>query len=350
MKKWVKVALNAGYWFMYLLLLFMFFLLIFAMNVKGNSQFTFESMFGVWLKGVTLFALIPGIIGFYGGYSYLFPSLIQKRKIKLFFVSLISIMLIGAIFSQLLAFVVFKEWHLATFLWEVFLSQTLFLSFIVFINGVIGIVIRGFISSYDDILVKEQLLDKNKQVEMELVRAQLNPHFLFNTINNIDVMITQDPQRASECLVKLSEMMRYMLYESKDERVEAGVEIKYIQQYIELQKLRTDISDFVMFELSGDWSNHLLAPMTLIPIIENAFKHAEHVREPGAVRIKLLFESGRIYFNCINRISNRVTDNKSGGLGNELIEKRLQLLYGDNFTLNVIMTESNYEVKLNVLS
>ena len=350
MKNWVKVALNAGYWFMYLLLLFMFFLLTFAMNVDGRSELSMKSMFWGWLQGISLFALIPGIIGFYGGYGYLFPRFIQKRKIKRFFIFMISIMLIGAIFSQLLAFIVFDEWHLSAFSLDVAFSQILFLSFVILINGVIGIVMRGFIASYDDILVKEQLMEKNKQVEMELVRAQLNPHFLFNTINNIDVMITQDPQRASECLVKLSEMMRYMLYESKDERVDAGVEINYIQQYIELQKLRTDISDFVMFELSGDWSNHLLAPMTLIPFIENAFKHAEHVRESGAVRINLLFESGRIYFNCINRISNLVTDNKSGGLGNELIEKRLQLLYGDNFTLNVILTESNYEVKLNVLS
>lgn len=350
MKNWVKIALNAGYWFMYLLLLFMFFLLTFAMNVDGRSDLSLKILMSGWFKGVAMFAILPGILGFYVGYGYLFPNFIQKRKIKLFFLMQIAVMLVGAVISQMMSMIVFEEWHLSAFSFEVVFSQLIFLSFIIFINSVIGIVMRGFIASYDDILVKEELMEKNKMVQLELVRAQLNPHFLFNTINNIDVLITQNPQRASDCLVKLSEMMRYMLYESKDERVEAGVEINYIQQYIELQRLRTDIVDFIKFDLSGDWTNHLLAPMTLIPFIENAFKHSENVRESGAVRINLLFESGRIYFNCMNRISNRLFINKSGGLGNELIEKRLHLLYGDDFSLDIVMDESNYEVKLNICS
>jgi LytS/YehU family sensor histidine kinase len=90
--------------------------------------------------------------------------------------------------------------------------------------------------------------------------------------------------------------------------------------------------------------------MTLIPFIENAFKHAEHIRESGAVRINLLFENDRIYFECVNRISNKLIDNRTGGLGNELIEKRLQLLYGDSFKLNVKISEMNYQVKLNIHS
>jgi two-component system LytT family sensor kinase len=347
MKIWVKIALNVGYWLTYVLLLLVFFLLTFSINTQVNETTDRHVLLMGWLRGVTLFAVIPGVIGFYGGYGFLFPRFLVRRKLGRFFLGLAILMMCGALFSLLFAHLLYNEWSLSAFSSDTFISQMILLNFIIMINAVIGIVMRGFITSYDDILVKEELTRKNTEVEMELVRAQLNPHFLFNTINNIDVMITQDPERASDYLCKLSEIMRYMLYESKDERVNAKVECDYIERYVELQRIRTHVADFVELRIEGDSAGHTLAPMTLIPYIENAFKYAEHAKVSKAVVIRLQFEKDRIVFDCTNHIA---IDQRGamGGLGNALVEKRLQLIYGGKHHLAINATGESYHVHLEI--
>lgn len=347
MKTWVKIALNTGYWLTYLLLLFVFFIITVSINTQLNGSADKSQLIYGWFRGMALFALLPGVLGFYGGYGFLFPRFILKRKTLRFFLGLITLMAIGSIGFILLAHAVMNEWSISAFSLEAIISQFILLAFIIMINAVIGIVMRGFITSYDDILVKEELTRKNTEVEMELVRAQLNPHFLFNTINNIDVMITQDPERASDYLCKLSEIMRYMLYESKDERVSASIECEYIQRYVELQRIRTHIPDFVEVRIEGDPTNHTLAPMTLIPFIENAFKYAEHVRQSKAVDIRMNFEKSRIVFDCLNVVAHSQRQS-NGGLGNALVEKRLQLIYGEKHRLHIDASGEDYHVHLEI--
>ena len=104
MKRWVKGALNAGYWLLYLLLLFMFFVLIFAINVDKGDAWSMKAMLGAWLKGIAVFALIPGILGFYGGYGYLFSRYLQKRKLRTFFAGLFFWVTLIAVFSFVFSF------------------------------------------------------------------------------------------------------------------------------------------------------------------------------------------------------------------------------------------------------
>ncbi|MFZ4784908.1 MAG: sensor histidine kinase [Flavobacteriales bacterium] len=347
MKTWVKIALNVGYWLTYFLLLLVFFLLTFSINAQINETTDKHVLLMGWLRGVTLFAVIPGVIGFYGGYGFLFPRFLVRRRLGRFFLGLSLLMISGAVATLLLVHLIYNGWSISAFSADTVISQLMLLNFIIMINAVIGIVMRGFITSYDDILVKEELTRKNTEVEMELVRAQLNPHFLFNTINNIDVMIAQDPERASDYLCKLSEIMRYMLYESKDERVSATVECDYIERYVELQRIRTHIPDFVELRIVGDSRRHSLAPMTLIPYIENAFKYAEHAKVSKAVVIQLQFENDRIVFDCINHIATGQRAS-AGGLGNALVEKRLQLIYGAKHQLSINATSESYHVHLEI--
>ncbi len=116
----------------------------------------------------------------------------------------------------------------------------LLLGVIAFANGVLALVIRGFITFYGEIRLKEDLKRQNAELELALIKSQISPHFLFNTLNNIDVLIEKDAfARASSYLNKLSDILRFMLYETKTDRISIGEELRYIREYIELQMIRT---------------------------------------------------------------------------------------------------------------
>ena len=184
-------------------------------------------------------------------------------------------------------------------------------------------------------------------MELELIKSQINPHFLFNTINNIDVLIAKDAARASAYLNKLSDIMRFMLYETKTEKITLDKELTYIEKYIDLQKIRTSNMNYVNYYVVGDSSNLMIAPMLFIPFIENAFKHTENKKVENAINIKIIIEKEMIIFDCENYYTKetQVKPDQSG-LGNELIQKRLTLLYPNKHTLEIINKNNTYKVKL----
>ena len=194
------------------------------------------------------------------------------------------------------------------------------MAFIALISGVIAMVMRGFITWFDEIKLKSELQQKNNEMEMALVKSQLDPHFLFNTINNIDVLILKNADKASNYLNQLSDIMRFMLYETKSDKISLFKEIEYIKKYIELQKIRTANLSYVNFNLSGDSSNKLIAPMIFIPFIENAFKHNNNKKLEDAITINIKIEEENIIFECINKFdSNRKSKEEDNGLGLSLI-------------------------------
>ena len=154
-----------------------------------------------------------------------------------------------------------------------FLNLTLSLSLIAAIHGVMALVIHGFVRWYDEIKLKKELSQKNYEIELALIKSQLNPHFLFNTINNIDVLISKDPGKASDYLNKLSDLLRYLLYEAKTEKIPLREELKYLEKYLELQRIRTSNPNYVDLEITGRADNLKIDPMIFLPFIENAFKH-----------------------------------------------------------------------------
>jgi LytS/YehU family sensor histidine kinase len=206
---------------------------------------------------------------------------------------------------------------------------------------------RGFITSYGDIHLKEELNRKNYEMELALMKAQINPHFLFNTINNIDVLIQKDATKASAYLNKLSDMMRFMLYETKTEKIALAKELHYIEQYIELQKIRTSNPNYIKYEVTGESDNLVIEPMLFIPFIENAFKHAENKRIENAIHISIAIQKQSIRFECENAYSDEPQlKPEHGGLGNDLIERRLALLYPDKHSFTTTNKNGLYKVIL----
>jgi len=207
---------------------------------------------------------------------------------------------------------------------------------------------KGFLNWYSDIFYKRQLEKKNLETELALLKAQINPHFLFNTLNNIDVLIEKDAKTASIYLKKLSGILRFMLYESPTEKVALTQEVEYIKEYIELQKIRTSNPDFVSFTVTGDTDNMQIAPMLFIPFIENAFKHCTNKKINNAVEITLAVHDKEIDFTCSNAFEqSALPTQERSGLGLDLIRNRLNLLY-KNHQLNIDKTNNRFSIALSI--
>lgn len=218
-----------------------------------------------------------------------------------------------------------------------------------FINGIIATMIKGFITWYKEIKLKEDLKKKNYEMELNLIKSQVNPHFLFNTLNNIDVLIDKDQMKASDYIKKLSDILRFMLYETKTEKIPVTQELTYIEKYIDLQNLRTVNPAFVNFSIKGNPGNRMSEPMLFIPFIENAFKHSFNKKEIHGIRISFDFKEDSIHFTCSNNYSENQSNNqKESGLGFGLIEKRLALLYPGRHQLAIQKANGRYTVNLTI--
>ncbi|WP_183589006.1 sensor histidine kinase [Mucilaginibacter lappiensis] len=222
-----------------------------------------------------------------------------------------------------------------------------------FINNVYaaftGCLVRGFLNWYADLVYKKQLEKKNIEMELALLKAQINPHFLFNTLNNIDVLIEKDPKTASVYLKKLSDILRFTLYEGPLAKTELAREVNYIEQYIELQKIRTANPNFVKFKVKGNPDNLFIAPMLFIPYIENAFKHATNKKINNAIEIDITVLDSAVEFTCSNVFNQSDTPAQPySGLGLDLINSRLKLLYKNHHTLHITQKDHRFTVTLTV--
>jgi len=344
MKKAVVILIHFGYWLIYLLLLLVIF-------VIADTQIRKTAMFPNFLSLFPLIILcvVPNLISFYSFYFFLFPRFLFQKKILSLIIFGALFCLISAISGSLISLIFFGFEQAIFHDAREFFTLTASLFLIAVIHGGIALVIRGFITWYDEIKLKEELAQKSFEMELALIKSQINPHFLFNTINNIDVLINKDAGKASEYLNKLSDILRYMVYETKTEKISLAKELNYIEKYLELQKIRTSNPNYVNFEVTGNTNNLTIAPIILFPFIENAFKHTENKKNSNSINIKVLIEKAKLVFECENSYQNNLQIQQHyGGLGNELIQKRLMLLYPDSHLLEIADNNGIYKLKLSL--
>lgn len=223
----------------------------------------------------------------------------------------------------------------------------IFIPFLYFIG--FGFLFRIFIEWFNDRKIKAELEKDKIESQLELLKSKLNPHFLFNTLNNIDILILEEPKKASDYLKKLSEILRFMLYETNTESVPLSNEIDHIKKYIELQKIRTSNDDYVELQIIGNASDKYIAPMILVHFIENAFKYATNKKIKNAVSVKIDISDKFVSFMCKNHInSTDMTTKEKNGIGFQLIKQRLDLIYKKDYTLNVIEKDNWYIVNLEI--
>lgn len=343
MKRTGVIGLHVCYWGMYTLMIVLFLITIFK-----TAHFPFRLLLrGLFLPGAFFFG--PGLLAFYLCYGICFRLLRRKRLVALgaamLAISVGSALVVLATMRGLVGHSILFRWS-----WDT-VAEIGVLSFIAVVNGMMALVIHGFVAWYGDIWLQELLRRRSTEMELALLKSQLNPHFLFNTLNNIDVLIEKDAVQASDYLNKLSDLMRFMLYEAGAERIPMGKELEYIERYIELQRIRTAHPESIRYTVEGEPGPWMVAPMLFLPFIENAFKHAEK-KAGEMIRIRFDLQRDRIQFDCENRCSRRVAGAVSGdtdaggGLGNRLIRKRLDLLYPGKHHLAIDAGEDRYKATL----
>jgi len=345
MKKYAIGLMHFSYWSFYVaVLLIVFFAAQMSLLIPPKHIHYFLGI------GV-LFVLLPSTLGFYASYFLLFQTYLQRRNLLTLLRNGLTSILVIALFCGGIIAMTFDQGFMFNDGYRSFYSEVLLISTIALINGVIGFILKGFISWYKDLKIKEILQKTTHAMELELIKSKLDPHFLFNTINNIDGMMIKDTQVASNYLDKLSTILRFMLYESKAETISLTKELEYIQKYIDLQKIRTINDDFVNYTVSGHHNKHQIPAMLFIPFIENAFKHVESKKQYNAIEIDIDIASDKVHFHCQNYYNPRKTKEKeTGGVGNALIAKRLQLLYPDRHQIKTTKTDDTYTVELTILT
>ncbi len=340
MKKTNKIILNIAYWEAYFIFLFLL-ILAATQGFKTGPDISYILKLGI---GV---AVVPAMVSFYVHYGKLFDHFVKPKKYK----ELILFSLLTALGSAAVGSVDIVLFFGTDFLTQAggnsFIGSLIMMSGIAAFNGIMGIMLRGFIERFEERKKNEELLEKNKEMELALVKSKLNPHFLFNTINNIDVLIMKDPADASAYLNKLSEILRFMLYDTNEEEIQLSKEIEYIEKYIGLQRLRTANEDYVDFKVNGNIEDCKVAPMLFIPFIENAFKHAGNKKAKHAIQVHMDVEKKELLFQCTNKYElDLQTEIKDSGLGNSLIKKRLELIYPDQHELKITRESGVYQVML----
>lgn len=197
---------------------------------------------------------------------------------------------------------------------------------------------------------RQKIIDqRNLEQQMEYLKYQVNPHFFMNTLNNIHALVDIDPERAKTTIVELSKMMRHILYEGSKKLIPLTREVEFLNLYVQLMRLRYTRKVHINVDVPPQLPELKLPPLMLIIFVENAFKHGISYREESFIDIKVRVENKRLLFSCCNSKPTQVQrTNEKGGMGLQNVRQRLELLYDDDYTLDISDGEKTYEVKLDI--
>jgi LytS/YehU family sensor histidine kinase len=196
--------------------------------------------------------------------------------------------------------------------------------------------------------LRKELENQKLKAELSFLKMQVNPHFLFNALNNIySLSVMEKSKKTGDSIMKLSELMRYVLYEKEDaeNKVSLDKEIRHINSYIDLEKLRHPGDVYINFSIEGETNDKRIAPLLLFPLIENACKHGILTNPQKPVNIHLHVNKEHLNFSLEN-FNNSYLKDEAGGIGLPNVKKRLDLLYGSTYSLNVNKTEDKFLVNL----
>ncbi len=197
---------------------------------------------------------------------------------------------------------------------------------------------------------KKKYENEKMKSELKFLRSQINPHFLFNTLNSVYALSLINSEKTPDVILKLSEILRYMLYECNVPKVKLENEIKYIQNYIALERLRQSKSVAIDFDLEGDFHDKTISPLLFTPFLENAFKHGlNQTLKDGFIKISMNIKNNDLWFAVENskpEMKSEILKKNQGGIGLVNVKKRLNILYKDKYNLDIANTLNTYKIKL----
>ncbi len=296
------------------------------------------------LLWITFQYFIFNAIAFYLTAYYLIPHFLLRRKYFQFSgLSIASVILLSIGLAYCLYFS-FKNIPEAieiggvAYFWIAFIS-------IVMMTGLLS----GAKLLVDKIRSDRQAKEFEQQrleSELQYLKAQVNPHFLFNAINSIYILIRKDPDKAAETLIKLSDLLRFQLYETSDNLITIEKELEYIQNYVELEKLRRGEKIKFNLTVNGNMQGFKIAPFLLMPLLENTFKHVSH-HEDNQIEIILTRENSTLTASFFNT-KDEEPGIQVGGIGLTNLNRRLTLLYPDAHAIVATEGRETYNVTLTV--
>ncbi|WP_316792941.1 sensor histidine kinase [Pedobacter frigoris] len=289
---------------------------------------------------------------FYINYTLLIPMLIQqKKRYGLYMLAIVLVIVIMAIIKTFLAAVysnIILSHHVAASNVPFYEELGTFAVQAIFTSGffiVVSALLKFAIDWVGNEKVQKNLVSEKREMELQFLKSQLNPHFLFNSLNNIYSLAYQKSDKTADAILKLSEIMRYMIYESNDSWVALSKEIDYVQSFIELQKLRFKDGASVEMTLQGEIDDQRIVPLILISFVENAFKHGIANDPENPIKINIIANQKILHFSITNK-KNTYNKDEMGGVGLNNVERRLQLLYPDRYKLNIVNSATHYTSEL----
>lgn len=200
----------------------------------------------------------------------------------------------------------------------------------------------------------EELENERLNGELYTLRAQVNPHFLFNALNTIYGMARRTDMETADAVLKLSDILRYGLYECDDHKTDLEVELQYLKQFVEFSRLRVHDKESIQLSIHAPGAaGQTIAPMLLTPFVENAIKHGQaSAGDSSKIEIDIRLEGRMLHFSCVNGFVAKPPKpeglSKQNGIGNKNVERRLELLYKDKYGLQITNAPDKYSVQLNL--
>jgi two-component system LytT family sensor kinase len=279
---------------------------------------------------------------FYLNAYYFFPIIFKKKGVIIYLISLIFCIVLAFFLAKYVdqdLFPVKRKWNRSP------ISNILSYIFILVVSTSYRIII-DYIK--DQKLLKEKETE-NLKTELSFLKSQVSPHFMFNVLNNLVSLARKKSDKMEPALIQLSNLLRYMLYEGNQGKINLLQELKYLNGYIDLQKLRFGDDAEIIFDYQGDLNEFDLEHMLLIPFVENAFKHGMGSQNKPIIKITMGVENKTLAFEVENEIiqTGESKDNSSGiGLAN--VKRRLELLYKQNYSLNISEANNFFRVQLKI--
>ena len=193
-----------------------------------------------------------------------------------------------------------------------------------------------------------ELEKQNLERQLEYLRYQINPHFFMNTLNNIHALVDIDPEKAKHTILELSKMMRFVLYEGNKKTVPLSAELGFLQNYITLMSLRYTDNVQITVSLPSAPAGSEVPPLLFVTFVENAFKHGISYQQQSFVEVGATIENGMLTFQCRNSKQPTASSQQPGGVGLRNIRERLELIYGNRYTLNINDNINTYHIELTI--
>lgn len=311
--------------------------------VTGTMTGSIEQAIKVFTRSSVI--LLPAFVLYSLNYYLLVPKLLHGGRAKWFYLINGGIIVGWLLWDLLAKHPKFPQEVIDQFgqqgIWAMYVGTVLFRAFIQCMLILLAVGLRHIMRANETVVA-----------ELSWLKAQLNPHFLFNTLNNISSLTQIDPDKAQESIGQLSDLLRYALYDSEADKVSLAAEMDFMSNYIDLMALRCNELTTVEKEFKVPQEHVEVAPLLFISLVENAFKHGVNARYPSYVKVKMYYQDKKIWFSCSNSVfyNNKPieavgkSDHVGSGIGLENMKRRLELLYPGRYTYDWVEEKDDYTV------